>query len=265
MIDILRQVADGALTPEEAALRLRADAVERLDERAAVDTGRIARTGIPEVVLAGPKRTVDVVDIAVTLVERTGQACVSRARRRHRRALAAMAAERGLTVVDYGQTCLRLVRVPAAPPAGAPLVGLVAAGTSDLEALGEARMVCEAAGCATQTIADVGVAGLHRLLGPLATLVRADPGAIVVAAGMDGALPSVVAGLVAVPVIGLPTRTGYGEGGGGRAALLSILQACVPGLVAVNVGNGVGAGAAAALIARARAGAASPAPVSAPR
>jgi pyridinium-3,5-biscarboxylic acid mononucleotide synthase len=96
---------------------------------------------------------------------------------------------------------------------------------------------------------DVGVAGLHRLEAPLRLLRERGVDTIVVAAGMDGALPSVVAGLVDVPVIGLPTSVGYGLGGGGVAALLSMLQTCAPGLVVVNIDNGVGAGATAALFA----------------
>ena len=96
---------------------------------------------------------------------------------------------------------------------------------------------------------DVGVAGLHRLVTPLEGFVTAKTDAIVVAAGMDGALPSVVSGLVDVPVIGLPTPIGYGLGGNGVAALMTMLQSCAPGLTVVNIGNGVGAGATAALTA----------------
>lgn len=97
--------------------------------------------------------------------------------------------------------------------------------------------------------ADLGVAGLHRLLAPLAELVAWDPDVLVVAAGMDGVLPGVVAGLVEVPVIGLPVATGYGAGGGGEAALLTMLQSCSTGLVLVNIDNGIAAGAGAVLIA----------------
>jgi NCAIR mutase (PurE)-related protein len=104
-------------------------------------------------------------------------------------------------------------------------------------------------GCEVLTAYDVGVAGVHRLVAPLRTMIEAEVAAVVVAAGMEGALPSVVAGMVPVPVIGLPTSTGYGLGGGGVTALLSMLQSCCPGLVVVNIDNGVGAGATAALIA----------------
>ena len=105
-------------------------------------------------------------------------------------------------------------------------------------------------GVAVVSAFDVGVAGLHRLATPLDEMRAAGVAAMVVAAGMEGALPSVVAGLVEVPVIGLPTSTGYGLGGRGEAALLGMLQSCSPGLVVVNIDNGIGAGATAALIAR---------------
>jgi NCAIR mutase (PurE)-related protein len=109
--------------------------------------------------------------------------------------------------------------------------------------------MAEEMGCAVTLVSDVGVAGIHRLFGPLQRMLDDDVDAIVVVAGMDGALPSVVSGLVDVPVIGVPTSTGYGVGGRGLAALLSMLQTCAPGLSVVNVDNGVGAGVTAALIA----------------
>ncbi|HEX9067787.1 MAG TPA: nickel pincer cofactor biosynthesis protein LarB, partial [Ktedonobacterales bacterium] len=128
-------------------------------------------------------------------------------------------------------------------------VGIITAGTSDIPFAEEARLVAEEMGCEIHALYDVGVAGLHRLLDPLSEMLTHDIGALVVAAGMDGALPSVVAGLSPVPVIGLPTPVGYGAGARGKAALLSMLQTCVPGLSVVNIGNGAGAGATAALIA----------------
>lgn len=249
MHDLLRRVARGELSPEEAAALLRGEGVERLGETAVLDLDRRRRTGIPEVVLAGPKHPAEVAEIAAALLDRTGSACVSRMRPRHRRALDAVADGRGAQLVAYGRRSCRLVLPGAAEPVRRGLVGLLAAGTSDLEPLAEARMVCDAAGCNTTTALDVGVAGLERLFAPLGAMLAAGADALVVAAGMDGALASVVAGLAGVPVIGLPVSTGYGVGGRGRAALLSMLQGCAPGLVVVNVDNGVGAGAAAALVA----------------
>jgi hypothetical protein len=249
VLEVLRRVASGELSPEEAVGELRGEGVERLGEVAVLDLARRARTGIPEVVLAGPKHADEVVEIAAALLERTGSVCVSRMRPRQRRAVEALAAERGARLVAFGRRSCRLLAPGGADPPPRGLVGLLAAGTSDLEPLAEARMVCEAAGAGTTSAVDVGVAGLERLFAPLAAMLAAGADALVVAAGMDGALASVVAGLAGVPVIGLPVSTGYGAGGRGRAALLSMLQGCAPGLVVVNVDNGVGAGAAAALIA----------------
>ncbi|HYO29095.1 MAG TPA: AIR carboxylase family protein, partial [Thermomicrobiales bacterium] len=113
----------------------------------------------------------------------------------------------------------------------------------------EAALVARETGANVDEAYDVGVAGLHRLVEPLERMVEAGVDVVVVAAGMDGALPSVVAGLVAVPVIGLPTSVGSGFGGGGVGALTTMLQSCAPGLVVVNIDNGVGAGSTAALIA----------------
>ncbi len=135
------------------------------------------------------------------------------------------------------------------PPRTGGRVGLISAGTSDIPCAEEARLIAEAMGCVVVPVYDVGVAGLHRLFQPLQSMLAEGVDVIIVAAGMDGALPSVVSGLVDVPVIGLPTSIGYGLGGGGVGALISMLQTCAPGLTVVNIDNGVGAGATAALIA----------------
>jgi hypothetical protein len=138
------------------------------------------------------------------------------------------------------------------PPEPGGCVGLLTAGTSDIPVAEEAALIITHMGCRVERGYDTGVAGMHRLLEPLTRMIESGADVLVVVAGMEGALPSVVAGLVDVPVIGVPTSTGYGLGGDGTAALYSILQSCSPGLVAVNIDNGVGAGAAAALMARRR-------------
>ena len=129
-------------------------------------------------------------------------------------------------------------------------VGVITAGTSDVPWAEEAALLCREMGCQVHTVYDVGVAGIHRLWEPLHLLLdEAQVDVLIVAAGMDGALPSVISGLVDVPVIGLPTSVGYGLGGKGEAALLSMLQSCAPGMAVVNIDNGIGAGAMAGLIA----------------
>jgi NCAIR mutase (PurE)-related protein len=134
------------------------------------------------------------------------------------------------------------------PPGGH--IAVFAAGTSDVPVASEAAIIAREMGCDVLEIHDIGVAGLHRLIGPLRRTVALDVDAIVVAAGMDGALPTVIAGLVDVPVIGLPVSVGYGAGANGQAALLNMLQSCAPGLAVVNIDNGIGAGVMAALISR---------------
>jgi pyridinium-3,5-biscarboxylic acid mononucleotide synthase len=152
----------------------------------------------------------------------------------------------GVAVREAGRA---LVVGPGEPSLTGGRLAILTAGTSDVPVAEEAGAVACEVGCAVETFYDVGVAGIHRLAVPLEAMESFDPDCLVVVAGMEGALPSVVAGLVAVPVVGLPTSTGYGLGGDGTAAILGMLQTCSPGLAVVNVDNGVGAGAMAGLIA----------------
>ena len=157
----------------------------------------------------------------------------------------------GATVLDApsGGTILVMRSDATRPTPTGGVVGVLTAGASDAPTADEAAFVAAEMGCIVERADDVGVAGLHRLEAPLRRMREQRADVIIVVAGMDGALPSVVSGLVDVPVVGLPTSVGYGLGGGGVAALLSMLQTCAPGLVVVNIDNGVGAGASAALIA----------------
>jgi NCAIR mutase (PurE)-related protein len=157
-------------------------------------------------------------------------------------------AAQGLEVIRYS-SAVRVLRPGWKPPGLDGRVALITAGSSDVPVADEARMLVEACGHDARLECDVGVAGLHRLLAPLAELVAWKADVVVVCAGMDGVLPGVVAGLVDAPVIGVPVSTGYGAGGRGQAALLTMLQSCSTGLTLVNIDNGVGAGAAAVLIA----------------
>lgn len=218
-----------------------------------VDPHRQARKGVPEVVYAAGKPITLTVAAVRALVgsQPAGRVLVSRANPELAAALTAELAPDGVSVAAAPNGATLLVyRVDAVEPRlTGGVVGLLTAGASDAPAADEAAWVAHEMGCRVVRFDDVGVAGLHRLEAPLRALRTADADVIVVVAGMDGALPSVVSGLVDTPVIGLPTSVGYGLGGGGLAALLSMLQTCAPGLVVVNIDNGVGAGATAALIA----------------
>jgi NCAIR mutase (PurE)-related protein len=218
---------------------------------ARLDHDRAARTGTPEVVYAPGKTTEQLVAIVDQLLARCDRAIVSRLDEAQHAALEAAYAAQPAIAIERRAGCptavVRRQGVAVTPTGGH--VGILTAGTADVPAADEARVMAEALGCRVSLVCDVGVAGLHRLFEPLGRLLEEGAGALVVAAGMDGALPSVVAGLSPVPVIGLPTSVGYGAGGDGVAALLSMLQSCAPGLAVVNIDNGIGAGAMAAMIA----------------
>lgn len=214
-----------------------------------IDPGRRARTGIPEVVFAESKSAAESASALRRLALAQGRALASRVS-----AEAVEAVRRKLEPefeVEHAAVarCL-IVSVPGAARSNiGGVVGVLSAGSSDIPVAMEAALMAAEMGATVHQAWDVGVAGIHRLVEPLERFAADGVEAIVVAAGMDGALPAVVAGLVDVPVIGLPTSVGYGFGGGGVGALTSMLQSCAPGLVVVNIDNGIGAGATAALIA----------------
>ena len=219
-------------------------------EGARVDLGRQARKGVPEIVLADCKTPEQNVMLADRFLEGTGRAIFSRVTPESERAL--RAAFPAPTLIEWfaAPRAMVLRRPGHVQPETGGRVGVLTAGTSDVPVAEEAALLCREMGCQVRTVYDVGVAGLHRLFEPLAELLTgffAD--VLIVAAGMDGALPSVVSGLADVPVVGLPTSVGYGLGGKGLAALLSMLQTCAPGMAVVNIDNGIGAGAIAGLIA----------------
>jgi NCAIR mutase (PurE)-related protein len=246
--NILRRLIAGELTEDEALAELRGVQLEELSGKARLDLGRFMRRGIPEVVLAPGKAPDEAARLTVALAQRQGQGLISRMSREHRASLQEAADAAEMTIVDYAQSA-RVMREGYAPEALDGKVGFLTAGTSDVPVADEARMVVEACGLGTRLEADLGVAGLHRFVGPLSAILEWGADVIVVAAGMDGVLPGLVAGLIDVPVIGLPVSTGYGRGGAGEAALGTMLQSCSTGLTVVNIDNGVGAGAAAVLIA----------------
>ena len=242
--EILAAVAGGALSPTDAAEHLRKGEVRYLDEFAVLDSGRAARKGVPEIVYAPGKTPVQIAKICASILESSERVIVSGPTPEQERLL-----RETLPDVPMRSAGKALVAGPGEPaPTGGRVVA-ISAGTSDLPVLEEAIGVAREMGVTVKSFHDVGVAGIHRLAGPLRELRDFDPDCVIVAAGMEGALPSVVSALVAVPVVGLPTSTGYGLGGDGTAAILGMLQSCSPGLSVVNVDNGTGAGVSAALVA----------------
>lgn len=210
---------------------------------ARLDVDRARRTGDPEVVYGQSKTPEQVLATLTALSEHhDGRAVL--ATRLDDAARAAIRAALPLASVDD----LSRTAVLGPRPAEQGLVLVVAAGTADAPVAAEAAVTARVHGAGVERVDDVGVAGLHRLLAVRDRLDTAD--ALVVVAGMEGALPSVVGGLTGVPLVAVPTSTGYGTGAGGLAALLAMLNSCAPGIVVVNVDNGYGAGVHAARIAR---------------
>jgi pyridinium-3,5-biscarboxylic acid mononucleotide synthase len=210
---------------------------------ARLDLGRATRTGDPEVVYGAGKTPQQVAAILLRLSEAHPDRAVL-ATRLSPEAQAVVAATVPGAVVDEVAGCATLGPLPE--PAGTVVV--VSAGTSDGPVAAEAALTARVHGAGVEVVQDVGVAGLHRLLAVLPQLEAAD--CLVVVAGMEGALASVVGGLVGVPIVAVPTSVGYGASLGGLAALLAMLNSCAPGVTVVNIDNGYGAGVAAARVAR---------------
>jgi pyridinium-3,5-biscarboxylic acid mononucleotide synthase len=241
---LLQAVREGRVAPDAALETLaRAPYAETKDAR--IDVHRAVRQGLPEVVYGAPKTPRQIAAAVRVLVEHGQPALVTRV---GPDAAAEVLAE--LPGGEYLDEARLLWFGPPAPPArGRGTVLVVCAGTADLPVAREASEVARLFGNKVELLADVGVAGLHRLLDSL-ELIRSAT-VVIVVAGMEGALPSVVAGLVAAPVIAVPTSIGYGAAFGGIAALLGMLNSCAPNVGVVNIDNGFGAAALATLINRA--------------
>ena len=239
--DLLGQVAGGLLDIDTALAQLAFEPVETLSY-ASIDHHRALRHGHPEVIFAPGKTVEQVVGIAERLAERGDGFLVTRADPAVRGALLTRFV--GAEENALGRTVLLAGREP--PPSGRGTICIVTAGTSDLPVAEEAAVTACALGNAVTRLTDVGVAGIHRVLARRDALTNA--ATVIVVAGMDGALPSVVGGLVSVPVIAVPTSVGYGASFGGLAALLAMLNSCASGVTVVNIDNGFGAAVAASRI-----------------
>ena len=238
--ELLGQVADGSLSPDAAIDQLAVDPVESLGF-ASIDHHRALRQGFPEVIFGSGKTDEQVVAIAERLAAHGDGFLVTRI---EPTAAAAIAARFPAVEVNHVARTALLRGAPA-PRAAGPLL-IVTAGTSDLPVAEEAAVTADALGLEVSRLTDVGVAGIHRVLARRGTLEAAR--VIIVVAGMDGALSSVVGGLVRVPVIAVPTSIGYGAAFGGLAPLLTMLNSCAAGVAVVNIDNGFGAAVAASRI-----------------
>jgi NCAIR mutase (PurE)-related protein len=234
--DLLAAVADGSLPVAEAVERLRHLPYEDLPD-ARVDHHRELRQGAPEVIFGAGKTPQQVASITRALLEAGSNVLCTRASPEAAAAVVAVAPD------AHHDEAARTVTVVREPPRELGRVGVLCAGTSDLPVAREAVVSAEFFGARVKLASDVGVAGLHRLLGSMDVLRESD--VLIVVAGMEGALPSVVGGLTAAPVVAVPTSVGYGASLGGLTALLAMLSSCASGVTVVNIDNGFGAAAAA--------------------
>ena len=265
MKEILKSLVEGKISIEECETLLKAESIRQLDDVAQIDTSRKDRTGFPEAILADSKDYDDLLTIIKRFFEKQesdsdsielkNNIIITRLSKERCESLKKdldYLFEKGIKF-DYNKRAKILIiykdsLVDFNPEYGK--VGLLTAGTSDIPIAEEAKVIVEQGGCEVISSYDIGVAGIHRLFPQIAHMVEEDVCAFIVCAGMEGALPSVVAGLVDVPVIAVPTSVGYGIGADGKAALYSMLQSCAPGLAVVNIDNGFGAGVCALTIAK---------------
>lgn len=235
LLEILHQVKSGQCSVSEALQKLQVQPTETLAE-ACLDHQRSLRTGMPEVVYGESKSVSQIVAISTSLLKNEDVLLVTRVDENKAQQVQAQ-----LPQLEYHKKASILCGNPRsiAKDKCRGQILVICAGTSDIPVAEEARVTLESLGQPVEPLYDVGVAGLHRLLTHQPLLTQAS--VIIVVAGMEGALPSVVGGLVSAPVIGVPTSIGYGANLGGFTALLGMLNSCAPGLAVVNIDNGFGA------------------------
>jgi NCAIR mutase (PurE)-related protein len=243
--DLLERHAKGEIALDVALGQIRLLSCRALGDMAKLDTHRADRIGIPEAILAEGKDKNDLAQIAMAHLEEAGSVIITRVSPEQLQALLGAKLPSG-AVLDQNPRARTVVLRTGERKNSTGKVGILAAGTADIPVAEEAKVVAQEMGCQVFSDYDVGVAGIHRLFPCLEKMMDVD--AMVVAAGREGTLPAVVAGIVEAPVIGLPVSTGYGVGGNGIAALMSMLQSCSV-LTVVNIDAGFVAGAYAAKIA----------------
>jgi pyridinium-3,5-biscarboxylic acid mononucleotide synthase len=273
---LLTRFSRGELSIDELQKQISVHSIEQVaNDVAQLDVNREIRKEIPEVILAKGKEYADLLEITRAAVRRNGKVIVSKVQPEQLLNRLCKALKKIKLEIEVGKKSSTILvwdkshfttdaashnsnsnqtsnstsdRNGTGVAALAGKIGILAAGTSDIGIAEEARLMAKSMGCETIASYDVGIAGMHRLFPALREMISENVGAIVVVAGMEGALASVVTSMVNIPVIGVPTSVGYGFGSDGVAALASMLQSCTPGLSVVNIDNGIGAGATAALI-----------------
>ncbi|WP_458405614.1 nickel pincer cofactor biosynthesis protein LarB [Methanobrevibacter sp.] len=243
MKDILERLANGEINIDEAEHLLKADAILEFDDIAKFDIKRNERTGFPEAVFSPSKTYEDLITIIEKYLKNSDEDLIITKLSHERYDKIINDLGENDYIIEYNKRAqILIIRKTITKKEPMAKIGIITAGTSDINIAEEARVIVEEGGCEAITSYDIGVAGIHRLFPQIAHMVKENVRAFIVCAGMEGALPSVVAGLVDVPVIAVPTSVGYGVGEGGHVALNAMLQSCAPGIAVVNIDNGFGAG-----------------------
>jgi NCAIR mutase (PurE)-related protein len=247
--EILEKVAKNEVSISEAEKLLKILAIDEIENVANIDSHRELRKGVPEVILAEGKDTKHLTEIVSKMLDSRGRSIISRCNSQQIDVIKdAIPGDVDLQIFDDARMVVVKKKDFVVSFTGGK-VGLITAGTSDIAVAQEAKIICESMGCKVITSYDIGVAGIHRLIVPLKNMIKEDVDVLVVVAGREGALASVVAGMVDVPVIAVPTSNSYGLGEKGVSTLMAMIQSCSLGLAVVNIDSGVAAGAVATLIA----------------
>jgi hypothetical protein len=252
MKEIIQKLIKGEISADKAEKLLKTMQILELEDFAKMDICRDIRTGVPEAVFAEGKDDEEIVKILMSCAS-NGRIMVTRLQKERYEVIKnelTPLIEKGF-VVEYNKRA-RILMVKNHDVEKIGKIGIITAGTSDIPVAEEARIVAEEAGCEVLRSYDVGVAGIHRLFSRVREMIENDIEVLIVVAGMEGALPSVVAGLVDMPIVGVPTSVGYGVGEGGVTALYAMLQSCAPGIAVVNIDNGYGAAVFASTIIKSR-------------
>lgn len=249
--EILKQLKEGRISVQEAERKIKLLAIEQVEDVARIDVSREIRKGIPEVILAEGKDDKEILEIAKTMVYSIGRAIISRLKEKQIRELENLAKEKGLKIKVYERAkIVTLSTEDFKIEKNGGKIGILTGGTSDIPIAEEVIAIAEEMGCETYHMYDVGVAGIQRVFDAVKYMIEKDVDVLVVVAGREGTLPTIVASLIDIPIIAVPTSIGYGHGGKGKSALLTMLQSCSLGVATVNIDAGVAAGSIAALIAK---------------
>ncbi len=246
--EILTSLKSGKITPNKAQKLLSLYSIDKIGNIAKLDTGRKLRRGVPEVIFAENKQLDEIKKIIPRVLKKSNSVLVSRLNKKdYHKILDYTKKSKFKTKIGKNSSTVLIFKKPLKKTGGK--VGILTAGTSDIGVAEEAKLMCEAMNCICISSYDVGIAGMHRVFPILKEFIKKEVDCIIVVAGMEGALATIVSSLVDIPVIGVPTSIGYGYGEKGIAALASMLQSCSLGLSVVNIDNGIGAGAIASNIA----------------